>query len=225
MTNHQSENDETDQEQSANDARTQTKSKRTFVTLLIGLVLGLILFAAFRFFTYDPHSVHYHANFGIFINGERQVFKGIKYFEETGATSCTLDEAKTPAQRAHMHDNVGDTIHVHDGAVTWNNFFENIGWNISTSSIRNDTTLYVADGTHQISFLLNGQKIRSLDDRIINSADDLLVSYGSATEDELQKQYASINRSAEHYNTSKDPASCGGSKEPTVQDRLNSIIQ
>ncbi|MEO8863349.1 MAG: hypothetical protein ABI354_03440, partial [Candidatus Saccharimonadales bacterium] len=46
--------------------------------------------------------------------------------------------------------------------------------------------------------------------REINSKDKLLVSYGSFTESDIQKQYNSIPTSAEKYNTTKDPASCGG---------------
>src|SRR5215469_16416653 len=91
------------------------------------LLLGAALVLGIRFFTYKPQSVHYHANFALYVNGQREEFKGAMYYSEV--QMCTSAEtAMTPVERAHMHDNVNNVVHVEDHAVTWGQFFANLGW-------------------------------------------------------------------------------------------------
>jgi len=49
----------------------------------IGLVLGSAVLLGIRFFTYKPDTIHYHANFALYINGQQEQFKGPQYYEET----------------------------------------------------------------------------------------------------------------------------------------------
>lgn len=118
-----------------------------------GLLLGVVVLLAIRFVTYNPPSVHYHANFAVYIDGQRELFKGPQYYQEVAA--CTLtDSISLPQQRAHMHDNINSVVHVHDHAVTWGQFFENLGWYIGPNFIETaDGTLYGENGQNKLILL------------------------------------------------------------------------
>lgn len=187
------------------------------MTGIIGLVIGIAIILVVRFATYSaPEQPHYHANFAVYIDGTREPFKGRGYYEETAAEMCSLQQVETPKQRAHMHDNVGDVVHVEDHLVTWGNFMQNLGWGLGNDYLKTKDTMHVNGDTGKLSFILNGQKVDSISDQIIQDKDKLLISYGTADSAQLQEQYKSVTNTAVTYDNSKDPASCGGSGRAPV---------
>jgi hypothetical protein len=187
--------------------------KRDVVRLgLVGFILGAIWLGLMRSLLAYPDPVHYHANFGVFINGQRQPFDSPLFYEEVQA--CTQDDVQNPRGRVHLHQPDFDVVHVHDEAVTWGNFFENIGYSLSDSSLVADGQLYSGD---DLRFVLNGQAEQFVANRIISSGDVLLVSYGTT---ELTQEYAQIQQNAEAFNESYDPGSCSGADQPSALDRL-----
>jgi len=76
------------------------------------LLLGAAVVLGIRFATYKVNSVHYHANFALYINGQREEFKGMGYYTEV--EMCKLDTTMVPSERAHMHDNVNNVVHVEE---------------------------------------------------------------------------------------------------------------
>lgn len=195
-----------------------------FKLLVTGFILGILTIFGLRFITYSPpKDVHYHANFAVFIDGQRERFENPFYYEEV--TSCNLEAGNEPEHRVHMHDKANDVIHVHDGAVSWGNLFQNIGWNINKEYINTSEKLLVDDSHKKVSFILNGEPMSDVTGKVIGSKDRLLVSYGSESDDELKQQFGSISSSAEEYNNKHDPASCSGShKETTIKDRLKNLL-
>lgn len=193
---------------------------------LIGLLVGALLILGIRFVTYKPEAeTHYHANFAIYVNGKREPFNNPLIYEELNSCSVETVEVMTPGERAHMHDNVNDVVHVEDDAVTWGNFFQNIDWTVNSRYIDNSEKVMASDDTNKVSFILNGQEISDPTSRVINSKDRLLVSYGASTKDELKNQYNSIATTAEKYNTTKDPASCsGGHSNGGIKDRMKHLF-
>jgi hypothetical protein len=198
-----------------------------WAALAIGLLVGVLAVLLIRFFTYQPEQVHYHANFAVYVNGQREEFKGAQYYQEVAA--CTAEHGFTnPQQRAHMHDNINDVVHVHDHAVTWGQFFNNIGWAVSSDIIETDSgTKYIADGANKVHVLVNGQDytdITSVANMIIKDRSKLLVSYGDISDAELQTENNSIASTAKKYDEGKDPASCAGSEHITASDRLHHLF-
>jgi hypothetical protein len=188
----------------------------------LGLVAGALIIMAIRFATYKPESVHYHANFAVYINGQREQFKEPFYYQESSAACSTSPEAMTPPVRAHMHDNVNDVVHIHDHAVTWGQFFQNNGWVVNPRFINTPKQLYLADDTNKVFFYLNGKTQANIANQVIGDRDKLLVDFGSG--DELQKEYNTIASSAIKYDTNKDPASCSGSQPIKASDRLKHLF-
>jgi hypothetical protein len=193
--------------------------------LLIGVFIGAVAILAVRFFTYNPPVVHYHANFAVYVNGQREEFKSSKYYEEVAAVGCSLNPVDSPLERAHMHDEINDVVHVHGSLVTWGNFFENIGWGVGDNYLQTDTILLQADDTDKLTFILNGKTVDSIRGLIIGDEDRLLVSYGNEDNVRLQKQFDSVPSTAHEVDAAKDPASCSaGTKTITLQDRLEHLF-
>lgn len=192
--------------------------------LLLGLVLGVVLILGLRFITYmPPKDTHYHANFAVYVDGQREKFENPFYYEEV--TSCNLEAKNEPEHRVHMHNKANDVIHVHDGAVSWGNLFQNIGWNISKDYIDTSEKLLVNDSHKKMSFVLNGEPISDITGKVIGDKDKLLVSYGTESSDDLKQQFGSISSSAKEFDNNQDPASCSGNhKETTIKDRLKNLL-
>jgi hypothetical protein len=198
------------------------KINRSMLMIAGGVLLGALLVLGVRFFTYHPEHTHYHANFTVYINGQREQFADPALYEESGA-SCTQEEQMTPQERAHMHDNVNDVVHVHDHAVAWGQFFLNLGWLVDAKVIETQDQMLLADAGHKITFILNGETIDNVSNRVIGDQDKLLVDYGGSNQVAMT-EYAGITNKAQKYDTSTDPKSCGGSAPTTIHDRLTHLF-
>jgi hypothetical protein len=201
--------------------------KTRWCIFLAGILLASLVLLGIRFANYTIPHTHYHANFGVYINGQREEFKASHYYEEIAA--CTVHGAIQPAQRAHMHDEINDVIHVHDDAVTWGQFFDNIGWVLGPNFIQSDNkTLYVEDDTAKLNIVLNGQNLTDLtaiNNQVIKDEDRLLISFGDIDDSTLGKEYKSVPATAHHYDITPDPASCAGQAEnPSVSERLQHLF-
>jgi hypothetical protein len=192
--------------------------KKMFVLALVAFACGVLWITAVRFILYSPSSVHYHANFAVFIDGERLPFANPLYYEEV--QSCSSGDESNPKIRVHMHDRVNHVIHVHDAGATWGHFFANVGMTNGDIVFRNDSAVYVEDEQTKIHFILNGEEVDTTANRAIKSEDTLLVSIGNPTEEQLNEQYAQIEKNAAEYNLRDDPSSCTGSAEATFIERL-----
>jgi hypothetical protein len=194
-------------------ARVESK----IVLLCLGAALGgIILFGLIRFVFVPDTTVHYHANFAVFINGQREQFKGDQYYQEISACSAT----DRPQSRAHMHDHVNHVIHVHAPLVTWANFFSVLGWSLQDTSLFDGKQAYVDGSGGRLHFILNGKPALSVANEVIKTEDRLLISFGNEDAPALNGQFNQVESDAKYYNEHKDPASCAGPEAPTVWQRL-----
>lgn len=190
------------------------------------LVLGAAVVMGIRFATYKADAIHYHANFALYINGQREEFNGAQYYSETGM--CVLNGTITPIERAHLHDNVNDVVHVEDHAVTWGQFFANLGWPIGpTFIVSPDGTVYSEIGAKKLNLIINGQDYTDLGgvaNTVIKDQDKLLVSFGDISATALKQQYAAIPNTAARYDVTNDPKSCSGHGGSAWRDRFKNIF-
>jgi hypothetical protein len=201
--------------------------KTSWVLFTLGVLAGAVVLLGVRFATYKPVQVHYHANFALYINGQRETFKSPKYYQEVAVCSSTND-ISLPQQRAHMHDDINSVIHVHDHAVTWGQFFENLGWVVGPDFIENaDGKLFQTSGNDQLHIMIDGQDytgLTALTNTIIKDQSRVLISFGDISDATLQQEYKSVASTAKHYDEAKDPASCSGSEKVTTRDRLHHLF-
>lgn len=194
-------------------------SKKFLIVAITAFVASFLVFIGLRVVLLKNTDVHYHANFGLFVDGKRDMFKNFTYYEEIAA--CSTGGEDNPKHNIHMHDNKFDVIHVHAHGATWGAFFANLGYTLGNKVIVTENGTFVdgQDGK-KLQFLLNGELVTNVQGRLIESTDTLLVSYGTEDDKALQSEYKQIDRSADRYNHTKDPAACSGAHELTFTTRL-----
>ncbi len=193
----------------------------------LGLFLsGAILLIGLRFvFMSSDHATHLHANFAVFLDGERLDLTDDRYMEDVEGCKPSF-VALQPEERVHMHNNEDVVAHIHDEGVTWGHFFSNIGFTLSDSAFVNDEgVIYTQNGNKSLKFVLNGQQVDSVANRLMGTEDQLLISYGSESLDEiLQSQFAQVEDNASYHNEHPDPGSCSGEIELDWWTKLKKAI-
>jgi hypothetical protein len=202
--------------------------KSRWTIFIAGVLIAAVVLLGIRFATYHHEgTVHYHANFAVYIKDAREEFKGGQYYQEVNI--CSAEHGITmPQMRAHMHNNINDTIHIHDHAVTWGQFFENLGWVVGPDFIYTDTgQMYKADGANKLNLMINGQDytdLTSITNTVIKDRDRLLLSFGNPDDATLKQQFSSVPSTAKHYDETKDPNSCSGDEAPTFSERIHHLF-
>ncbi len=199
--------------------KTKAKSIRLRWFGLAMFLLGAFVLFAFRFATFESDDVHYHANFALYVNGQRDEFKSFTFYEEV--TSCDVHDADDAGGRAHMHDQNSGLVHVHAPGVTWSQFFTNLGYTLGNKVVVTDGGVY-ADGQdgNKLVFVLNGQTVRSVQDRLIKSTDRLLINYGKEDATALDARFKALPDDADKANKTSDPAACSGGQDTSLSQRL-----
>ena len=199
-------------------------SKRQLSRGLVCFLVGILWVLAIRFILIARDQVHYHANFAVYINGQREQFDNFIYYEEVQA--CGGDEVNNPRTRIHMHDHVNHVVHVHDNAATWGHFFANLGFGMGSNYIKTDKGVFT-DGTDgkKLNIWLNGQPLSNAYNTTVKSEDVLLVSFGNEDQAGLQTQLATIARDAAEYNKRNDPSACTGGKPFTLKERFEKTVK
>jgi hypothetical protein len=197
--------------------------KKILLSLAFGFVAGSLWLIAIRFLTINNDAVHYHANFAVIINGVRQEFASPLYYEEV--QSCSESSLDEPKSRGHMHNQENSIVHVHDYAVTWEHFMANLGFGLSDSVLITDKGGVYADGQKgDLHFILNGESVDSVANRVIADKDVLLIDYSNENDQQLQEEYKSIPTDAHKYDDAVDPAGCSGSEPLTFTTRLKKSL-
>lgn len=193
--------------------------KSLLLAVALGFLVGCLWLLTIRFILLQKQTVHFHANFSLYINGENDTFNNFTFYEEV--QSCSGEELQNPKARVHMHENTNHIVHVHDNGVTWGHFFANLGYTLGDSVIKTDNGAFVTEvNGKKVSFILNGQPVQSVANRPIASADVLLINYGDEPSNELMTRFNLIKKDAEVYNSKTDPVTCSGSKPFTFKERL-----
>ena len=190
--------------------------------LVIGMVLGALALGIARLVALPPeHATHFHANFAVFVNGQRLDLSADRFMEDV--SKCKAEPAQQdPPDRAHLHSRDHDVVHVHAPATSWANLFTNLHMALG------DEWMVLPTGEalrrmdeRSLHFVLNGVSVGGIANRTIHSKDRLLVSYGDETPEQLvATQFAVVKSNAAEFNEKPDPATCSGAHETTMSERL-----
>ncbi len=85
----------------------------------------------------QDHHVHIHAGFQVYVDGQKQDYSDFKYMHVRpcgGDDHANLSAAEEQQEKAHLHDSVGDVVHVHAAGATWGDLFQNLGVQFPDSS-------------------------------------------------------------------------------------------
>jgi hypothetical protein len=128
---------------------------------IAGIVVGSLMVLGIRFVSYEPpKDVHYHANFAVYVDGKQDQLSNPLLYEEV--SGCSVSTEKKPGERAHVHENIKDVVHVHDAAVTWGNLFQNINWNVGTKYLDTSETLLINTDDKKVTYSLNGEQVSDI---------------------------------------------------------------
>ena len=172
-----------------------------------------------------PAVVHHHANWALVLDGARVDLTSAEYMEDVAA--CRAEGAMVaPEERVHMHANDHDAVHVHARGVTWGHFLANIGYALNRTHLVTDRGRVVADSAgHTLKFVVDGEPVRALHDRLVRSGERVLISYGPESVDEVVRtQFPQVASTAARLNTLPDPATCSGPADESFGDRLRRAL-
>lgn len=211
---------------------TMSFNRRLVIALVSGFMLGALWLVAIRFVTFKDTRVHHHANFAVYVNGQKDEFSSSTFYEETSA--CSADEIG-PRTRVHLHDQKPGVVHVHDEGATWGHLFANLGYTLGNDVIKTDEGVFIdAEGVGSLRFSLNGKEIDSLANETIQSEDAVVIMYESRAYqqqfandlrvDPLGEAYRDLQKDAAEYNQKNDPSACTGTKPLTFGERLQKAI-
>jgi hypothetical protein len=104
------------------------KVGKALVFTFVALIITIVAYVSYSPKGADEH-LHYHAGFRVYIDGQLQDYSDYKYMNFVPCSEH--DEKKSAAEeqieKAHLHDGVGDVVHVHRSGSTWGDLFKNIG--------------------------------------------------------------------------------------------------
>lgn len=99
----------------------------------IGIPAVLALAAVVIVRSQTEPEIHYHAAFLVSDGGTIVNFSGDQYMHHDPCTTGakrTLTAKEEQEERAHLHDNVGDVVHVHRAGTVWRDLFINLNYDI-----------------------------------------------------------------------------------------------
>lgn len=186
--------------------------KKILLGLWAAILLFLTFFWGYIFAAQKFLPPHFHANFYVFINGKQLNFATPEFMEDVSA--CKITNDILPNERVHLHNNDGDSIHVHHEGVSWQHFFQNIGFTFENEFIYSASWgIQEYTGDSQAKFVLNGKIVKNPTSKLIHSEDALFIYYGAISDEELLKLANSMPKDAHEYNGKYDPGSCWGTNE------------
>ena len=94
-----------------------------FSISFIGIVGGVLLYKHFA----KPQAVHFHAGFQVYVDGKLQDYSNQKYMSLLPCGKVYADPSLEQLEKAHLHNQIGDVVHVHRNGATWQDLFTNMG--------------------------------------------------------------------------------------------------
>ncbi|MBI4225516.1 hypothetical protein HY612_00200 [Candidatus Roizmanbacteria bacterium] len=127
-----------------------------------------------------PEQIDYKAGFAIFTNGTFRVFTAVMYHN---LSEDVYIQADNP-----------NTIHLKKRGITWDYFFKTLPFKLTKDCLTTGTgETFCTTGSDSLKFYLNGVKTDDLLGREIRDSDKALITYGSESKEDIQKQNERLN--------------------------------
>lgn len=123
----------------------------------------------------ESNDVHIHAGFVVYKDGVKEGFSGLTYMSfKPCSENEEYEEELTPEEeqleKAHLHDRVGDVVHIHREDVLWQDLFTNINYSLTDLSVKG---------------YLNGQEAENILNRKITAYDSAVFFVSEGIELDL----------------------------------------
>lgn len=116
----------------------------------------------------EEKEIHYHAGFLVYIDGKLQDFSDTKYMdiEPCKIASEKKEHGNDQREKAHLHDGIGDVVHVQREGAVWSDLFKNIEYSFPKSK--------------QIQGFINGLPVEDILAHPINAYDSVIIVVGDS---------------------------------------------
>ena len=173
--------------------RSQQKRKNTLLAVgilgLIGLIVG---YASFTFVTMESNAPGAPPGAGKLGNEHEHASMLVRIFGDKFDFSATTYQIKS--SWIHFEESDGNTIHRHSSGVTLNYLFESLGIGIDENCyIFNDGRQFCTNEDYSLKYFINGDRVNSINDYVVQNDDRILISYGSETEVQINQQLDELN--------------------------------
>ncbi len=112
--------------------------KKSFIFL--GVLLTSCAFLGAKEYVANPDPSHVHADFAVWIEGEKIDFSDPKYMSGVSTDETTHDEEdEYHHQYLHLHDGIGHVIHTHKPGYLIKDFFSSIGFSMTANCMTLDS--------------------------------------------------------------------------------------
>ncbi len=181
-----------------------------FVTFMAGSITALYATKA-KIARLPEPAFHEHADFALFINGERFDFAKGEYMS---TEPCKITRSFIPTAQAHegdrsqdvhLHNRNGSIVHVHAPSITWHNFFDSLNMSFQDDEFVTDQGLaYKPASEKSFIFLVNGEEVETLAQREIRNLDQVLISISDTPQlpEQIALQWAQVGNDACLYSES-----------------------
>lgn len=138
----------------------------------------------------NPDPNHTHADFAVFIDGNRIDFSQEKYMS-------TDTDPRHPY--THVHDGNGNVMHRHKPGITIGDFFSSLNISLSADCFVLDTgERYCNDESKQLKMFVNEQEVPVDPAYVFQDLDQILLTYG-ASDTEYYQQLRMLSNDACRY--------------------------
>lgn len=172
---------------------------KKFGIVFIIISVCVVFFVGYKTIQIPAIPVHYHANFAVFIDGKQADFTSPSLMH---IKPCTNDEHESsdPKENVHLHDQVGNVVHVHANGISWQIFFSTIKFNLPEKA--NEKIMSVYSAGKQVSQGYLDEEIKPQDQLLIHIASKSAVQ--SISDDPLlQKEEEAVGTNASQYDEGK----------------------
>lgn len=129
--------------------------------------------------TNTSSKVDYSASFAIFTNGTFRIFSASMYHNLS--------------EDAYIGSSSPNIVNVKKAGITWDDFFKTLPMKLSRDCLTTGTGQTFCTGTGgTLKFYLNKTLNQNALERTINNGDQLLVTFGSETQVQIQKQLQQV---------------------------------
>ena len=172
--------------------------KKWIIRIVVILLVATVGFAGVKYYQSrtTPQKVHYHAGFVVFDNNKKVDFSSAKYMSVSPCilhSGETEDESPSSIQhdKAHLHDYVGDVVHVERTGAKWGDLFTNLNYQIDYAK----ATAYD-----------NGQKVQDFKNQPILPDESIVFFVGK---NDIQKDLRQAVTKAHIETEAKKSEDCG----------------
>ena len=129
----------------------------------------------------NPDPNHTHADFALFIEGERMDFSDAKYMSHGDNYDKEEHEAHGHQHDyLHLHDGVDHLIHRHKSGLSVGEFFGSLGMQFTSLCMTDDTGRSVCrDGSKRWRLFINGEERAYNPNYVFKDMDQVLFTFGS----------------------------------------------